>query len=243
VVNDRIVYFYQTNQGVSAARNAGLEMAKGDFIAFLDADDYLTEDSIESRLEVLLKNDDIGIVFSETYSKDVDGDVLSFKPTIKKDVTSSNFYEDLLLRHLRFQTSAALMRSSLAKRFRFPVHLGNGEDIVYFTKIFFTAKGYFLVKPTVVNQRHDDSLRHNIEEIKRQGIELVNTIVDDPYYQGALDYLKKDLMANRYLELFRRFYISGEKGLAKEFYIKGISTNPFKILKIDYLMKFLRTCL
>src|SRR5262249_43626334 len=36
---DRIVYIYQHNQGVSAARNTGVDAAKGDLIAFLDSDD------------------------------------------------------------------------------------------------------------------------------------------------------------------------------------------------------------
>ena len=37
---DRVEYVYQVNQGPGKSRNAGLEIARGDFIAFLDADDY-----------------------------------------------------------------------------------------------------------------------------------------------------------------------------------------------------------
>jgi glycosyltransferase involved in cell wall biosynthesis len=242
-IKDRIVYIYQTNQGVSAARNKGLELARGEFIAFLDADDYLTEDSVETRLNILLAYPDIGIVFSETYSEDADGGNLLFSPTAHKDYVSEKFYEDLLIRHLRFQTSAAMMRSSLAKKFRFPTNLSNGEDIAYFTKIFFTTKAYFCVKPTVINRRHPDSLRHNIEEIKRQGNDLIETIFGDPYYNGALEYLRKDFTARRYLEFFKRFYHAGDKTLARKYYLDAISTKPVMILKIDYLIKFLRTCL
>lgn len=241
--SDKIVYVFQQNSGVSVARNKGLELAQGEFITFLDADDYLTEDSVETRLNILLAYPDIGIVFSETYSQDADGGNLSFSPTAYEDYVSEKFYEDLLIRHLRFQTSAAMMKSSLAKQFRFPTNLSNGEDIVYFTKIFFTTKAYFYVKPTIINRRHPDSLRHNIDVIKRQGIEPVHTILNDPYYQGALNYLRKDFTAQRYLEFFRRFYHSRDKTLARKYYIKAILTKPSRILKVDYLIKFIRTCL
>lgn len=48
-----VQYIYQKNAGLSAARNKGLSLAKGEFIQFLDADDVLGPDSIEAGVKLL----------------------------------------------------------------------------------------------------------------------------------------------------------------------------------------------
>jgi len=48
-LSDKIIYIYQQNQGRSYARNHGISLAKGDYIAFLDSDDFTCQASWKSR--------------------------------------------------------------------------------------------------------------------------------------------------------------------------------------------------
>lgn len=240
---ESIRYIHQANQGVSSARNRGLEEARGSFITFLDADDSFTTDSIEMRARILTDNKDADFVISSTLSKHAPDETPYLHDETGQSFFSERLYEDLLCRRISFATCAVLMRTDVAKMFAFPTHISNGEDIVYFTKAFFRRKGCFLSTPTAITFSHPDSLRHNVEQLKRQGIDFVTAIIDDPYYKGALDHLRKDLLSNRYIELFRRYYASGEKRLARECYRKGIRTDPRKLSRIDYLLKFIKTYL
>lgn len=51
------IYFYEPQRGRSIARNRGIELSKGDYIAFLDADTYIDEAWIENMVHGLLRND------------------------------------------------------------------------------------------------------------------------------------------------------------------------------------------
>lgn len=51
--DNRLIYIYQKNQGVSSARNHGLHLSKGEYVIFFDSDDIMSEEFISSRLSVL----------------------------------------------------------------------------------------------------------------------------------------------------------------------------------------------
>lgn len=61
---DRIRYHRQENQGAGAARNTGIGLAQGEFVAFLDSDDEWSRDKIEKQVELFQSIDDprLGIV-------------------------------------------------------------------------------------------------------------------------------------------------------------------------------------
>ena len=62
-VDHRIIKIYQENQGVSVARNNGIQIANGSYLAFLDSDDYWSPNKIEENL-LLLQTGEYQIVYS-----------------------------------------------------------------------------------------------------------------------------------------------------------------------------------
>jgi glycosyltransferase involved in cell wall biosynthesis len=77
--DSRIKYFKQNNQGVSSARNTGLENMKGVYFCFLDADDVMPQDSLKSRLEIFNSNNKIDFVDGKVRKKIYHSQVFSFK--------------------------------------------------------------------------------------------------------------------------------------------------------------------
>lgn len=51
--DSRIVVIHQKNSGVSAARNRGLDLCRGEYISFVDSDDYYCTDLMESAMNAL----------------------------------------------------------------------------------------------------------------------------------------------------------------------------------------------
>lgn len=63
--DDRLIYIHQSNQGVSAARNKGISLARGEFVLFLDADDLLTATKLQSHVEHLRSCPSVDISYSK----------------------------------------------------------------------------------------------------------------------------------------------------------------------------------
>lgn len=69
----RVHYRYQHNQERSAARNHGLRVANGEFIAFLDADDYWMPAKLERQVQLFARTPRLGLVYTQVQLVDAQG--------------------------------------------------------------------------------------------------------------------------------------------------------------------------
>ncbi len=68
-----VILVRQSNRKTAIARNSGIERATGEFIAFLDADDYWEPDKLQQQLAVFFSHPEVGVVASRYYNQKPSG--------------------------------------------------------------------------------------------------------------------------------------------------------------------------
>ena len=114
IQDPRIIYIHQENQGQSAARNAGIKIAKGEYIALLDSDDLFLPQKIEKQVNFLEIHPDCGVCYCKIYNFfDDRPDKLFYNPV----PNYSGFIFDKLLKHSVVNPLTAVLRKEHLERY------------------------------------------------------------------------------------------------------------------------------
>lgn len=186
-------YIYQQNAGLSAARNTGIKYSNGQFLLFLDADDWLLPDAMATNYSYLKDHEEIAFV-SGAYAKFFVKENLLID--IKKEVVSDHYCTFLEGNYIGMH-AAVLYRRRLFDNLAFDESLKACEDYDLYLKI---ARHYPVVHHTkvlTVYRIHDTNMSGNpvlmvnyaLKVLERQK-PFLRTDAEWQCYRNGLQFLK-----------------------------------------------------
>ncbi|MDO4813714.1 MAG: glycosyltransferase [Gemella sp.] len=159
--DERIVVYHKENGGLSDARNYGVEKSKGDFIGFVDSDDYIHPDMYQHLYETIKKEDaDVAECnFTFVYPNEVYKYQYEEEYYLKLD-RQGYLKEYLLMEKLYGATACRLIKSNIAKSINFPVGKIY-EDMYYALDLIKNAEKFMITsKPYYYYLVREDSITH-----------------------------------------------------------------------------------
>lgn len=213
-VNDsRLKYIKQPkNSGACAARNRGIDEAKGEYIAFQDSDDEFRPEKIEKQLQALLEND-ADVVFCAMQRHGY-GKCDEIFPDIEQGFQS---HHDIVV-GFYVSTQMIIGKKCVFEKYKFDENMPRMQDYDLMVRVAQTEKVYFLKQTLVDVYLQDDSLTPKKGQYKKQA-EITGILLEK--YKNFID-----IYPDWYLIMLNRLALSktmmGENATAlyKELYGK-----------------------
>lgn len=264
-----IRYHYQENQGLAVARNVGLDLASGDYLTFLDADDIWLPDNLEIKTEVLRCHPDLGGVFSEfeifgeqgvLYPEGTRNLFPFFKRTGKGfsdifqyheslsgrsgesiHVYRGHIFDSLFLGNFILPSSMVFNRHLAVRIGQFKPHMRTQQDYEYWLRFSREHSFAYIDKVLVRYRRHPQQLT-DFSKIER----IISTVLE------IINGYEEEFMASNRVELFRwrkagvmedlaKVHIrNGDGRKARELLSGAIGLNPLVSSRyFNYLISYL----
>lgn len=160
--DSRFIYLYKENEGVSSTRNLGIEKAKGEYLQFLDSDDFLNKEKLELSLQQIETNGSgkVNLVISN-FRMFRDNPKITSEPFCHLKAALFTFENLLCQWNVSFSIPihCGFFHSSLFKTIRFPENMAAQEDWIVWVSIFKTGCNVFFLDKSLVLYRINPSSR------------------------------------------------------------------------------------
>jgi len=218
----KIRYFYQKNEGISSARNKGIKEAKGEYIAFLDSDDFWMKEKLEIQADILDRSSDIALTYCYAKRIDTNNRELDIKPSIPA-IKAADF-----LRDARIPMTVMFRKNCLSDVGLFDERIKVGEDTDMWLRFSIKNKINFLEKRLAVIRTHDSNISDNYEEMYLGKIKIIQKLLSNEIQNDFSRNELRDLLAKSYYNLSRVYYRETKDfESSAKFTIKAIIFNPF----------------
>lgn len=251
----RIQVFHKENGGVSSARNIGLDHAKGEWITFVDADDFIRESYLAHLLEHAQKQIDLVISYAEIHNSD---DVLK-ESYPSKLVDETNFESMFIENDMNWHTSpwSKLYKRSIIEEHHLSFCEGMhiGEDAVFLYSYMLCSNRIYISSDTDycyfayasgsltkrINSLASETLAYNkIREIVESLI-LKKSIKNSTALKNLnwliASYQRRILNALYHNKVQRQKRLAILSDMDWNYYIKYISSNSLKEKALIVLLK------
>jgi len=196
-------YVYQSNRGPSAARNAGVRLARGRYIAFLDSDDRLLPAPYSRVAAFLDSHPEVGVTFTDALVTDASGvssrafrraHLETFWSLPYETAEGFKVFEPaaflramILDRNYVGMTISLIRRSALDRSGLFDERLIGYEEWDLFVRLAAAVRFAYLDEPTAIIEKHESNLSGDLEKMVVSGVRVLEKFLD-----GGLD-LSDDL--------------------------------------------------
>lgn len=180
--NNKIIFFDKQNEGLSAARNSGIKLAKSKFICFLDDDDYYLENHLDELHKLILeKNEAIGVYRTFTLFKESETSIIPQK------LTSLDSEHPVVYVLLKLITSNNVcFERSIFDYFLFNTKVKIAEDYEMWVKVLFEYPLFETFVHTTVYDKTGETMSSGSLANNFKYIDTFELIFSNPKAQGVI---------------------------------------------------------